>query len=137
MLREGVEYTNDDENMAQTAEVVTNGVDGVKDAPNGNVPGAEIPLDQRPALYNWKTTNERGYSIKEALSGQRRPIKVICAGAGASGICLAKFIKDDAKNVDLVMYDKNHDVAGTWLENKYRTSIEHRWRCLIADEIVD
>ena len=46
-------------------------------------------------------------------------MRVICAGAGASGICLAKYIKDYAQNVDLVVYEKNEDIGGTWLENRY------------------
>lgn len=81
--------------------------------------GTEVPWDQKPKSYGWKTTNDRGYTIKEDCSGQHRPIRVICAGAGASGICLAKYIQDDAQNVDLVIYEKNEDIGGTWLENRY------------------
>jgi hypothetical protein len=80
---------------------------------------SNVPWDQKPKVYGWKTTNDRNYSIHESFSGQRRPIRVICAGAGASGICLAKYIKDETKNVDLVVYEKNEDIGGTWLENRY------------------
>lgn len=115
--------------MASTGSNGHASLEEIRDIPNGavngHVPDAEVPLHQRPALYNWKTTNERGYTIKETLSGKRRPLKVICAGAGASGICLAKFIKDDAENVDLVVYEKNSDIGGTWLENRYRESESH------------
>lgn len=45
-------------------------------------------------------------------------MKMICVGAGASGISLAKFARD-LKNVDLVIYEKNADVGGTWMENRY------------------
>lgn len=75
-------------------------------------------MHERPAQYGWQTTNERGYTINERPAGPTQPIKVICVGAGASGINLAKFIQD-LKNVDLVIYEKNADVAGTWLENRY------------------
>lgn len=90
-------------------------------APNGvnHVGKKDDHLASKPALYGWKTTNERGYKITEAPSGRRRPLRVICVGAGASGICLAKYIKDDTENVDLVIYEKNEDIGGTWLENKY------------------
>ncbi|KAM3417956.1 hypothetical protein BST61_g6168 [Cercospora zeina] len=81
--------------------------------------GTEVSWQQKPKLYGWKTTNDRGYTIQEDFSGQHRRIKVICAGAGASGICLAKYIQDDAENVDLVIYEKNEDIGGTWLENRY------------------
>ena len=79
---------------------------------------SEIPLEDRPKLYGWNTTNGRGYTIKESNSGQRRPIRVICAGAGASGICLSKYVKDQAKNVDLVVYEKNEDIGGTWVSRQ-------------------
>ncbi|GAB1217436.1 hypothetical protein ATERTT37_006675 [Aspergillus terreus] len=49
-------------------------------------------------------------------------IRIICVGAGFSGLMLAykhkyKFKLRDV--VDLVIYEKNHDIGGTWLENKY------------------
>jgi cation diffusion facilitator CzcD-associated flavoprotein CzcO len=40
-------------------------------------------------------------------------------GCGASGISFAKFAQDELKNVDMVLYEKNSDVGGTWLENRY------------------
>jgi hypothetical protein len=73
-----------------------------------------IPLDQRPNVYNWKTTNERGYTINEVPSGRNRPMRVIGVGAGASGICLAKFVQDETESIDLAIYEKNEDVGGTW-----------------------
>jgi hypothetical protein len=41
-----------------------------------------IPLEERPKAYNWKTTNDRGYTINEAPSWRNRPMKVIGVGAG-------------------------------------------------------
>ena len=79
----------------------------------------QIPAQSLPALYNWPVTNEAGYTINEGPSGTGRRIKVVCAGAGASGINLAKFAQDRLKNADLVVYEKNKDVGGTWLENRY------------------
>lgn len=81
--------------------------------------GIELPPAELPALYNWPTTNEQGYKINEIPSGTRRKLRIICVGAGASGINLAKFAQDQLQNVELVIYDKNKDVAGTWFENKY------------------
>ncbi|KIW81124.1 hypothetical protein Z517_04147 [Fonsecaea pedrosoi CBS 271.37] len=81
--------------------------------------GITVPPENYPALYNWPTTNENGYSINEVPSGTARKLRIICAGAGASGINLAKFAQDRLQNVDLVIYEKNNDVAGTWWENKY------------------
>ncbi|KAF7190309.1 putative sterigmatocystin biosynthesis monooxygenase stcW [Pseudocercospora fuligena] len=112
-------YRSNLRTLARPEDMELNQINGMEHTINAVIPDSEIPLGQRPALYNWKSTNERGYSIKEEPSGHRRPLKVICAGAGASGICLAKYIKDDALNVDLVIYEKNEDVGGTWLENRY------------------
>ncbi|OAP58404.1 hypothetical protein AYL99_07494 [Fonsecaea erecta] len=71
------------------------------------------------AKYGWKNTNEAGYTINEVPSGTLRSVKIICLGAGASGINLAKLVQDQMQNVELQIYDKNADVGGTWLENRY------------------
>jgi hypothetical protein len=86
---------------------------------NGQNTSGELPLHERPVVYNWKTTNEAGYTIDETPSGTGRPLRVICVGAGASGINLAKFVQDRLKDVHLKIYEKNDDVGGTWLENRY------------------
>ncbi|CAG9961945.1 unnamed protein product [Clonostachys byssicola] len=48
-----------------------------------------------------------------------RPMKVICIGAGMSGILCGIRFKQRIPNLDLVIYDKNEEVGGVWLENKY------------------
>ncbi|KAH8692574.1 hypothetical protein BGW36DRAFT_399412 [Talaromyces proteolyticus] len=63
--------------------------------------------------------NEHGYRIKEQLFGMEKPLRIIHVGAGASGICFSKFLQDRMRNVSLVCYDKNEDIGGTWLENRY------------------
>lgn len=40
-------------------------------------------------------------------------------GAGLSGIQLAYQIQKQCKNVEHVIYEKNGDIGGTWLENRY------------------
>ena len=40
-------------------------------------------------------------------------------GAGASGINTARHMGMHMENFDLVIYEKNMDVGGTWFENKY------------------
>ncbi|OOQ91325.1 putative flavin-binding monooxygenase [Penicillium brasilianum] len=49
-------------------------------------------------------------------------IRMICVGAGFSGLMLAYKHKYEFAlrgAVHLVIYEKNHDVGGTWLENRY------------------
>lgn len=40
-------------------------------------------------------------------------------GAGFSGLYLALRLQQRCENVELVIYEKNEDVGGTWLENTY------------------
>lgn len=48
-----------------------------------------------------------------------RHVRIICAGAGASGLLMAYKIQKHFKNFSLNVYEKNPEVAGTWYENKY------------------
>ncbi|EYB27148.1 hypothetical protein FG05_12594 [Fusarium graminearum] len=48
-----------------------------------------------------------------------RPMRVICIGAGISGIAATYKAQRQLVNTELIIYEKNHDVGGTWLENKY------------------
>ena len=48
-----------------------------------------------------------------------RPMRVICIGAGISGIITAIRFPQKLKNVELQIYEKNTDVGGTWFENRY------------------
>ncbi|KAK6208153.1 hypothetical protein LQW54_007061 [Pestalotiopsis sp. IQ-011] len=63
-------------------------------------PSSEAPTDQRPVEHG-------------------RPIKVVCIGAGVSGILTGIRLPQRVDNLDLVIYEKNQDVGGTWYENKY------------------
>lgn len=57
--------------------------------------------------------------ISERAIDEPRPLKVIHIGAGISGILAAIFYPQYAPNIELVIYDKNGDVGGTWWENRY------------------
>jgi cation diffusion facilitator CzcD-associated flavoprotein CzcO len=48
-----------------------------------------------------------------------RHIRIICVGAGASGLLLAYKLQKHFNNFTLVVYEKNPAVAGTWYENRY------------------
>jgi hypothetical protein len=67
----------------------------------------------------WPQQNARGYKILEQPLGTMRPMRVVFIGAGASGICFSKFAQDTLSNVDIQLYEKNDDVGGTWLENRW------------------
>ncbi|KAH7265523.1 NADP-dependent oxidoreductase domain-containing protein [Fusarium redolens] len=51
-----------------------------------------------------------------------RNIRIVCVGAGFSGLILAyeaKYNESLQGFIDLTIYDKNKDVGGTWLVNRY------------------
>jgi hypothetical protein len=82
-----------------------------KGASNGNTNGANrisvpdhwVPILEQPILT-------------------RRKLRVVCVGAGYSGLTLAHKIQHELKledDIDLTIYEKNADVGGTWYENTY------------------
>lgn len=68
-----------------------------------------------------RTNGSDAYIYPNHYMGKRRPIRIILIGAGLTGIASVKIFKDMFKQdgVELVIYEKNHDVTGTWLENRY------------------
>lgn len=57
--------------------------------------------------------------INTAQDPSSRKLKVLTIGAGLSGIQLAYQIQKNCENVEHVVYEKNSDIGGTWLENRY------------------
>lgn len=66
-----------------------------------------------------KTGCHRPYEITEEPSRSRRKIRIIVIGAGASGLNFAHDIDQSTLNIELVLYEKNPEVGGTWFENRY------------------
>ncbi|PPR04643.1 hypothetical protein CVT24_011861 [Panaeolus cyanescens] len=50
---------------------------------------------------------------------EERVVKVICIGAGLSGLALAYKLRRSFTNFELVIYEKNEGISGVWFENKY------------------
>ena len=76
-------------------------------------PASLVASGEQPP--NWE-------SILEHPVYTRRKLKIVCAGAGYSGLTLAYKIKHEYKLedvIDLVIYEKNPEVGGTWWENRY------------------
>ncbi|CAK7235417.1 hypothetical protein SBRCBS47491_009286 [Sporothrix bragantina] len=61
------------------------------------------------------------YTIVEEPVGTRRPIRVVCLGAGYSGLMMGIVFSQRMQNAgaELVIYERNEDLGGTWLENRY------------------
>ncbi|KAJ0418904.1 hypothetical protein BJY00DRAFT_324681 [Aspergillus carlsbadensis] len=89
---------------------ITNGINGHQNG-NGLQNGHQ---NGHPALDPF-------YKIVEQPIGTRRPIRVACMGAGYSGLMMAIVFSERMKdkNAELVIYERNEDLGGTWLENRY------------------
>lgn len=59
------------------------------------------------------------YKILETPSRANRRLKVITIGAGASALNFAHEVSISDLDIDLVCYEKNPEIGGTWFENKY------------------
>lgn len=64
-------------------------------------------------------TDSAGYRIKEQPYGTKRKLKIVVMGAGASALNFFKKAEEEMEHLDIVCYEKNHDIGGTWLENRY------------------
>jgi hypothetical protein len=116
-----------------THELV-NGENGVSHSTITNTTTTRIPskipivaAPSAPDLFHWPRQNDRGYTIKEEPLGTKSPFKIIVMGAGASGISFCKTAAEKLENVEVVCYEKNDEVGGTWYEN--RLVILSRGKC--------
>ncbi|RVX74091.1 hypothetical protein B0A52_01923 [Exophiala mesophila] len=58
-------------------------------------------------------------NLKRRAVDNLRRMKVICVGAGMSGIITGILFPRAVENLDLVIYEKNEDLGGTWYESRY------------------
>jgi heterodisulfide reductase subunit A-like polyferredoxin len=63
-------------------------------------------------------TAKTPFKISDAPVENQRRLKVIVIGAGYSGIYCGIRIPERLRNVELVIYEKNAGVGGTWYENR-------------------
>jgi len=75
--------------------------------------------DHGPHENDWYNQSFGDYTILEEPIYHKRPLRVVCVGAGAMGLQLAYKAERLLEKVTLQIYEKNSDVGGTWLENRY------------------
>ncbi|KAH8809325.1 hypothetical protein F5884DRAFT_822359 [Xylogone sp. PMI_703] len=66
--------------------------------------------------------NEKtGYKISLVTLGatENRRMKILTIGAGVAGIMLAYYLEKECTNIEHIIYEKNEDLGGTWLQNRY------------------
>lgn len=67
----------------------------------------------------WYNQDFNGYRVSEQPLFTRRPVRLICVGAGAAGLQIAYKAERTLQDVQIQIYEKNEEVGGTWLENRY------------------
>lgn len=76
-----------------------------------------VPVDSHARANS--AANGGDVTIREENFGTKKRMRIAMLGAGISGINFFKFAEEKLENVDIVCYEKNRDVGGTWLENRY------------------
>ena len=95
---------------------VPNLPESVKDQSNG-APKAAAALQRENGVQSERAAvngHSPDFRMHDAVVENHRPIKVIVIGAGYSGIYCGIRIPERIKNCELVIYDKNAGVGGTW-----------------------
>ena len=87
-----------------------------------------INFYQNSAQHQPNPANTPGYKNVDSLAFEMsrvpmrtpRPLKIICVGAGISGLNIAHEVDTGGfKDCELTIYEKNSDLGGTWFENRY------------------
>ena len=91
--------------------------------PSGQENGMTNHSEIKNGDATWKPTvirpSANDVNIREEPFGLRKKMRIAILGAGISGINFFKFAEERLQNVEIVCYEKNRDVGGTWLENRY------------------
>ncbi|KAI9737885.1 MAG: hypothetical protein M1834_009255 [Cirrosporium novae-zelandiae] len=95
---------------------ITNRTDG------SHVNGAHINGEHiNEAHANGNPISNGNYSIPDLTyyDTSKKQVRVLTIGAGISGIQMAYYLQKYSENVEHVIYEKNEDIGGTWIENRY------------------
>ena len=67
------------------------------------------------------TASKQRYQVQNAPTDARRPLRVVCIGAGYSGLMMAIIAEQrmQGRNIEFKVYEMNSDLGGTWLVNRY------------------
>ncbi|KAI0721757.1 FAD/NAD-P-binding domain-containing protein [Fomitopsis betulina] len=75
---------------------------------------------QQPLLVLRDQPQQRlRFELGEFAIDEYRPIKVICVGAGFTGILAGIRLPQKVPNVDLTIYERNNGIGGTWFTNRF------------------
>jgi hypothetical protein len=76
-----------------------------------------------PVLASSETVHGSAEALKQSIAersiDEARRLRLVVIGAGISGILSCIRFRQRIPNIDICIYDKNEDIGGTWLENRY------------------
>lgn len=67
----------------------------------------------------WYRQTFGDFTISEHPMYQRRALRIIATGAGCAGLQVAYKFQKHLQDLDLIIYEKNDSIGGTWFENRY------------------
>lgn len=70
-------------------------------------------------MNGYPETGNNMHQIREEPLNTKSKVSVVCIGAGVSGLATAIRMQETMENCDFAIYEKNGDLGGTWLENRY------------------
>jgi cation diffusion facilitator CzcD-associated flavoprotein CzcO len=79
--------------------------------------GGSVPTEPDEGSSASSTTGT--YAVHEQPLGSTRHLRIVCIGAGASGLNMIRALRVHLKDYELVVYEKNAKIGGTWHENRY------------------
>lgn len=81
---------------------------------NGGLDGHDA--ETTPSFINDPSPDD--VTILEQICGTRKKLRVAMLGAGISALQFFKSAEEKLDNVEIICYEKNADVGGTWYENR-------------------
>jgi hypothetical protein len=98
----------------------TNGYGGMLEVDSRHKPLQPENMTNGGSNHIWlNNPSADDIKIKEQLLGTKKKLRVVFLGAGVSGLNFFHFAEQRLENVEIVCYEKNSDVGGTWFENRY------------------
>lgn len=84
------------------------------------MPSSTIQIEGSVPAVSTKRQGPSRYELLEQPIHTPRPLRVICLGAGYSGLLMGIVWSQrmQNRNAELVIYERNEDLGGTWLGNR-------------------
>lgn len=106
----------------KTVNTKSSSTDNTSVALGAHLNGSDVPK-QNGTLYDGARiphlSISEDYRVSDQPIGTIAPVRMICIGAGASGVNLAYQVQKNMQNTELVLYEKSPAIGGTWYENRY------------------